>query len=107
MLEDERMNLGICCCSANNVEFAILFLHPVVDKAIEVGQAIKAHLKRSAIENLGANTEEFVTCTIGVLESSNMQDIVTFEQQVLTGERALIKAKKHQRNRLLRYEHSN
>ena len=88
-------------------EFAILFPHPVVDKAIEVGQAIKAHLKRSAIENLGANTEEFVTCTIGVLESSNMQDIVTFEQQVLTGERALIKAKKHQRNRLLRYEHSN
>ena len=88
-------------------EFAILLPCPQIDKALDVAQAIKAHLKRSAIENQGAETEECVTCTVGVIESSNMQDAIVFEQQVLTGERALIKAKKHKRNRLLRYEYSN
>ncbi|MDK9739053.1 diguanylate cyclase [Vibrio sp. D404a] len=88
-------------------EFAILLPYPKIDKAIDIAQAIKAHLKRSEIENHGAETETFVTCTVGVVDSSNMQDVVAFEQQVLTGERALIKAKKHQRNRLLRYEYTN
>ncbi|NOH96930.1 diguanylate cyclase [Vibrio sp. 99-70-13A1] len=96
-------------------EFAVVLPAPVADLALTVAQEIKSHLKLSAVKNRGAGEDvvstegedALVTCTIGVMDPSIVTNTAQFEQSILVGERALIKAKKNQRNRLLRYAYSN
>ncbi|MGF1756182.1 sensor domain-containing diguanylate cyclase, partial [Vibrio makurazakiensis] len=84
-------------------EFVVILPSLESEQAIEVAKEIKAHLKNSGIKNAGAETEHLVTCTIGIIELDKLTDLTKFEQNLFQGERALIRAKKEKRNRLLRY----
>ena len=96
-------------------EFAVVLPSPETGLGIAVAHEIKSHLKLSAIKHRGAGDDvvaidgkdAFVTCTIGVMDSPFIGNTAQFEQSILVGERALIKAKKNQRNRLLCYSYSN
>ena len=68
-----------------------------------LAKKVKAYLNRSQIENVGSELERFVTCSIGIIEPTILDNVPHFEQQLLSSERALVKAKKQQRNCLLRY----
>ena len=96
-------------------EFAVVLPSSGPGLGIAVAHEIKSHLKLSAIKHRGVEDDAvatggrdtLVTCTIGVMDSPFAGNTAQFEQSILVGERALIKAKKNQRNRLLRYSYSN
>lgn len=84
-------------------EFAVVLVSEDPQLPVMLAKKVKAYLSRSQIVNVGSELDRFVTCSIGIIEPAILDDVSYFEQQLLSGERALIKAKKQQRNCLLRY----